>query len=62
MEYGDCGYELGIELMTTQLGVSSDKAKVETGTQWDGNVSIPSQKKLYERHLSRCNELEDQDE
>ena len=54
MEYSDCGYELGIELMTTQLSVSSNEVAVETDAQWGGNVTIPSLQKLCERHLSRC--------
>jgi len=32
MEYDDCTYELGVELMTTLLGVPNDEAVVETST------------------------------
>lgn len=35
---------------------------METGTQSGGNVGIPYLKRLYERYLSRCNELEDPDD
>jgi len=45
--------------MAKLLGVTNDEATWEIVAQWGGNVSIPSLKKLYERHLSRCNELED---
>lgn len=48
MEYSDYSYELRIELMTTQSGVSFYEAMVETGSQWGENVSIPSPQKLRE--------------
>jgi hypothetical protein len=53
------GYELGIQLMAKLLGVTNDEAIGEIVAQWGGNVSIPLLKKLYKRHFSRCNELED---
>lgn len=45
--------------MAKLLGVTNDEATGEIVAQWGGNVSIPSLKKLYERHFSKCNELED---
>jgi len=45
--------------MEKLLGVTNGEATWEIGAQWGGNVSISSLKKLYERHFSRCNKLED---
>ena len=30
MKFGDCGYELGVELMIELLGVTDDEATVDT--------------------------------
>jgi hypothetical protein len=44
--------------MTKLLGVTEEEAIYLTSGQWGGYVCIPWLKKLYEKYLSRANELE----
>jgi len=59
MHYNDCSYGLGIELSQTKLGLREEEANEKTQTQWGANISIPNLKKLYDRLLNKCNQLED---
>jgi len=59
MDYSDCNYERGIELLQNELGMTEDDAEEETRKQWDGYISIPNPKELYDRLLHRCIVLEE---
>jgi hypothetical protein len=51
-------YEYNFESVTTSLGVTKEEAIADTCSQWGGIDGIPWLRKLYEKHLSRTNELE----
>lgn len=59
MHYGDCSYELGIQLMQYKLGLTKNEAEEESSTQWGGNISMPNLKKRFGccHHFSPTNTL-----
>lgn len=42
MHYDDCNYELSIQLIQSEMGLTKKEAEEELSTQWGGNISNPS--------------------
>jgi len=45
--------------MQSEMGLTEKEVEEESSTRGGGNISIPNLKKLYDRILHRCNQLED---